>query len=109
MPSIPALPARVSLAFTVATITDKDRRMKLFSNTIDRNASSYTARHYRAHWQPIWAVFGLVACTLLLVLQGWNAVYDLAAHSKGVSREDSIVDLVAAYLGVSVAQLVLNR
>lgn len=76
-------------------------RMKLFPNTIDRNKSDYRDMHYRAHWQPMWAIIGLVLCTLLLLFLGWGAVYDLCAKTKGVTKEDSIVDLVAAYLGVS--------
>lgn len=75
--------------------------MKLFPNTINRNAPEYTETHYRAHWQPLWAILGLVLCTLLVLTQGWAAVYDLCARSEGVSKEDSIVDLIAAYLGVS--------
>lgn len=57
--------------------------------------------HYRANWQPLWAILGLVLCTLLVVTQGWAAIYDLCAASPGVSKEDSIVDIIAAYLGVS--------
>ena len=76
-------------------------RMKLFPNTIDRNRSDYRDRHYRAHWQPMWAIIGLVLCTLLLLSLGWGAVYDLCAKTQGVTKEDSIVDLAAAYPGVS--------
>lgn len=80
-------------------------RMKLFPHTINREKNGfsppYSPPHYRAHWQPLWAILGLVLCTLLVITQGWSAVYDLCAKSKGVSKEDSIVDLVAAYLGVS--------
>lgn len=36
---------------------------------------------------------------------GWAAIYDLCAHSEGVPREDSIVDLVSAYLGVNPHQI----
>lgn len=75
--------------------------MKFFPNTISRGSEDYPKIHYRAHWQPLWAVLGLVLCILLVITQGWAAVYDLCAKSKGVSKEDSIVDLVAAYLGVS--------
>ena len=35
-----------------------------------------------------------------MVFSGWAAIYDLAARSPGVNRADSIVDLIAAYLGV---------
>ena len=76
-------------------------RMKFFPNTIDRNRSYYKDKHYRAHWQPLWALIGLVSCTVFMLSFGLNAIYDLCARSKGVSKEDSIVDLVAAYVGVN--------
>ena len=75
--------------------------MKLFPNTIDRDTDDYQAEHYRAHWQPLWAIIGLVLCTLLIISSGWAAVYDLCVQSRGVTREDSIVDLATAYVGVS--------
>lgn len=75
--------------------------MKRFPRTINRNGDEYEKLHYRAHWQPLWAILGLVLCVLLIITQGWAAIYDLRAQSPGVSKEDSIVDLVAAYLGVS--------
>ena len=77
--------------------------MKLFPNTINREKEGYSPPHYRAHWQPLWAIIGLVLCTLVMITQGWSAVYDLCAKSPGVSKEDSIVDLIAAYLGVSLS------
>ncbi|KAM0799181.1 amino acid permease/ SLC12A domain-containing protein [Usnea florida] len=73
--------------------------MKLFPNTIDRNGDVYPRSHYRAHWQPLWAILGLVLCTLLAVTRGWTSIYDLCVASPGVSKEDSIVDLIADYLG----------
>ena len=82
--------------------------MKLFPGTINRDAPSYTKSHYRAHWQPLWAVLGVVLCTMLVVTQGWTAVYDLCAHSKEVRKEDSIVDLIFAYLGVRSLSCGLN-
>ena len=75
--------------------------MKLFPNRIDRNRSYYKDKHYRAHWQPLWALFGLVSCAILILSFGWNAVYDLCTKAEGVSKEDSIVDLMTAYCGVS--------
>lgn len=36
-----------------------------------------------------------------MLFSGWAAIYDLSAKSRGVARRDSIIDLVAAYLGVS--------
>ena len=38
---------------------------------------------------------------LLTISLGWGAVYDLCAKTNGVTKEDSIVDLATAYLGVS--------
>ncbi len=49
----------------------------------------------------MWAILGLVLCTLLMLFSGWAAIYDLCARSPGVDRGDAIVDLAAAYLGVS--------
>ena len=74
--------------------------MKLFPETIDRDSTLYTQEHYRAHWQPLWAILGFCLCSLLVIMQGWAAVYDLCADSNGVSMEDSIIDLVTSYLGV---------
>ncbi|KAH0537563.1 hypothetical protein FGG08_005662 [Glutinoglossum americanum] len=56
---------------------------------------------YRAHKQPMWAYFGLLASFLLMFFSGWPAVYNLSAKTKSVPVRDSIVDLVASYLGVS--------
>lgn len=35
-----------------------------------------------------------------MFFSGWAAIYDLVAKSEKVNRADSIVDLIAAYLGV---------
>ena len=75
--------------------------MKLFPRTIDRDSDTYKSNHYRAHWQPLWAYLGLVLCVLLALSSGWGAIYNLCAKTKGVTKEDSIVDLLTAYLGVS--------
>lgn len=74
--------------------------MKLFPNTIDRNKQYYRDKHYRAHWQPMWAMIGLVLCTILMLSFGWAAIYDLCAKTKGVTKGDSIIDLATAYFGV---------
>ena len=71
---------------------------------MNRDGKAYKSNHYRAHWQPLWAILGLLLCSLLMLFSGWSAVYDLVARSKGVERSDSIADLVAAYLGVSVSR-----
>ena len=82
--------------------------MKLYPNTINRNRSDYRDRHYRAHWQPMWAVIGLSLCVALLLSLGWGAVYDICVDTQGVTKEDSIVDLATAYLGVSDSPTTLN-
>ena len=83
-------------------------RMKIHRNVIDRDNERYKDKHYRAHWQPLWAIIGLVLCLLLIVFSGWAAVYDLRVKSKGVSETDSVVDLVSTYLGVSVTSFCGN-
>ena len=75
--------------------------MKLFPNTINRDSDTYQDKHYRAHWQPLWAYLGLVLCVLLIISSGWGAIYDLCAKTEGVTMEDSLVDLTSVYLGVS--------
>ena len=76
--------------------------MAFYRRIIDRDGVSYKRNHYRARWQPLWAYLGLFLCCLLIIFTGWSAIYELIARSDGVSRRDSIVDLVAAYLGVSI-------
>ncbi|KAL8838574.1 MAG: hypothetical protein Q9176_004971 [Flavoplaca citrina] len=73
--------------------------IKFYKNTLNRDSDYYRQKHYRAHWQPLWAILGLVLCSLLMIFSGWAAIYDLAAKSKNVPRADSIVDLIATYLG----------
>lgn len=68
---------------------------------MDRDSPFYRVRHYRAHWQPLWAILGFILCTLLMLFSGWSAIYNLCAKSAGVDWGDSVVDLVASYLGVS--------
>ena len=78
------------------------RRMTAYKEIIYRDGKVYREKHYRAHWQPLWAYLGLLMCSLLMISGGWAAIYDLVVGSPGVDRRDSIVDLVAAYLGVSI-------
>jgi len=61
----------------------------------------YRRKHYRAHWQPLWAILGFVLCILLMLFSGWTSIYELCVENPGVARRESIVDLVASYLGVS--------
>lgn len=76
-------------------------RIKFYKRTIDRDSPFYRLRHYRAHWQPLWAILGFTLCTLLMLFSGWSAIYDLCVKSAAVDWRDSVVDLVASYLGVS--------
>ena len=76
-------------------------RMKYYPNSINREEPVYKERHYRAHWQPLWASIGLTLCILLIIFSGWNAVFDLCNRSVHVPTRDSVVDLVFTYLGVS--------
>lgn len=91
--------------FRAEQIILTNHSMKLFPNTIDRNKSYYKEKHYRAHWQPLWAIIGLVICTILMLSFGWAAIYDLCARTKGVTKEDSVVDLATAYLGVTLSPI----
>lgn len=75
------------------------KAIKRWKRTIDRDTDEYRNKHYRAHWQPLWAILGLVLCTLIMLFSGWTAIYDLCAKSPGVDRRDALVDLVAAYIG----------
>ncbi|KAL8961745.1 MAG: hypothetical protein Q9193_001743 [Seirophora villosa] len=75
--------------------------IKYYKRSINRDSAVYRGRHYRAHWQPVWAILGLVLCTLLVIFSGWTAIYDLCARSPGVDRGDTIVAVVAFYLGLT--------
>lgn len=75
------------------------KAMTFYHRIMDRDGPSYRQKHYRAHWQPLWAYLGLLLCSLLMVFSGWSAIYDLVVKPKDVNRRDSIVDLIAAYIG----------
>ena len=77
--------------------------MKQYSAAINRDSADYTLKYYRARWQPLPALVGLVACCLLIVFSGWAAVYQLVRgeESTGVGKSDAVMDLLASYLGVS--------
>ena len=45
---------------------------------------------YKSHWQYMRAGYGMIACTLLVVFNGWRSFHPFAAG-----------DFVAAYIGVS--------
>ena len=75
--------------------------MKAWSHDIERDSKAYQDRHYRAHWQPLWAIIGLVLCTLLVIFGGWNAVFELCAGSLRVPTSESVVDVILIYTGMS--------
>ncbi|MCJ1265707.1 Cationic amino acid transporter 2 [Lobaria immixta] len=83
--------------------------MKIFRSLIERDAPEYRKDHYRGTWQPLWAIIGLVSCTLLMLFSGWSAIYNLCAKPEGVPTRDSIVDLIAVYLGVSGSPRMLSK
>ncbi|KAL8911327.1 MAG: hypothetical protein Q9171_003492 [Xanthocarpia ochracea] len=93
---IESLPGFLNACYVFSALT---AALKVYKRTLNRDGKGYREKHYRAHWQPLWAILGLVLCTLLMIFSGWAAIYDLAARSPGVNRADSIVDLIAAYLG----------
>ncbi|KAL8664374.1 MAG: hypothetical protein Q9202_003063 [Teloschistes flavicans] len=99
---IKVLPGFLDACFTFSALT---AAIKFYKRTIDRDSQSYRVRHYRAHWQPLWAILGFILCTLLMLFSGWNAIYNLYAKSPGVNWRDSVVDLGASYLGVSLLVL----
>lgn len=83
--------------------------MAFYHRVMNRDETPYKRNHYRAHWQPLWAYLGLLLCSLLMLFSGWAAIYDLVRRSEGVKRQDSVVDLIAAYLGVGLAPLVQQQ
>ena len=90
--------------------------MRRYKRLINRDSEHYIRHHYRAHWQPLWAIFGLVACTLLMLFTGWTAIYELCKVRKMdgqrvqiVGKGGSAFAIVAAYIGVSVRILGIKR
>ena len=69
--------------------------MKRHSGDIDM------ASYYHAHWQPLWAILGLILCVMLVIVGPWNAIYDLVSEPTDVPTRELIVDLVFSYIGVS--------
>lgn len=70
-----------------------------------RNDPPYRGRHYRGHWQPMFAIVGLIGCVLITLFSGWSAIYILKARANLVGKEDLkpnsklAWDLVGAYAG----------
>lgn len=81
-----------------------------------RDSEAYRRKHYRGHWQPAWAILGLISCILIVVFSGWPAIYLLKERSNLSpmtnadlkSNTKLAADLVGAYLGVSVIFLIFQ-
>lgn len=83
------------------------RLTQMAQNGLDRDSEEFQERYYRAHWQPLCAIFGLFSCTMVVLFSGWSAIYLLMARDT-LSTADilkdpgSLVgDVVGAYSGVS--------
>ncbi|KAF2193405.1 hypothetical protein K469DRAFT_651793 [Zopfia rhizophila CBS 207.26] len=68
-----------------------------------RDDPPYTDRYYRAHWQPLCAIFGFCGCVMIVLFSGWPAIYIISQRS---SSDDGLksngllaADLVGAYSG----------
>ena len=72
-----------------------------------RDWEEYKKNHYRGHWQPLCAIFGLFACTMVVLFSGWPAIYllstkrRLAPADKLKSNGVLVADLLGAYSSVS--------
>jgi hypothetical protein len=87
----------------------------LAPNGLDRDSENYQQQHYRAHWQPLCAIFGLFACTVVVLFSGWSAIYLLRARDT-LSTVDSLIDsgslagdVIGAYSGVSLQNRCFNN
>ncbi|KAI9751513.1 MAG: Cationic amino acid transporter 2 [Lichina confinis] len=82
------------------------------NHSLSRGSDLYKDKHYRAHWQPGCAIFGLVACVLIVIFSGWPAIYLLVAgeDSENAVRKLEpgrklkpsryfVADIVGAYSG----------
>ncbi|KAI9700276.1 MAG: Cationic amino acid transporter 2 [Candelina mexicana] len=65
--------------------------------TIDRNDPKYTKTYYKSPRQPFPAYFGLIACFLLVLFNGWDTFFRISRRT--ISGSDAAVELLAAYLG----------
>ena len=80
--------------------SDANNSMLEYPNDIDRNSQGYQKKHYRAHWQPVWAYLGVTLCSMLLAFGGWSAIFNLCDRGGQVSVRDSVIDLTFTYTGV---------
>jgi hypothetical protein len=116
MHRLSALQARVSSTHRVHSFPGQDIKLiHIFhrltkhhiAGTFSRDSEAYINKHYRAHWQPYWAIFGLFGCILIVISSGWPAVYLLSAgetfltHNQLKPKGYLGADVVGAYSGVS--------
>jgi amino acid transporter len=72
-----------------------------------RDSKEYINKHYRAHWQPLCAIFGLFGCIMIVIFSGWPAIYLLSAGEAFLTenrlkpKDYLAADVVGAYSGVS--------
>ena len=77
------------------------------AGTFSRDGEKYMNKYYRAHWQPYWAIFGLVGCTIIVIFCGWPSVYLLSAGEAFLTQNQLkpknylAADVAGAYSGVS--------
>jgi amino acid transporter len=78
-------------------------------DVLDRDSDAYKEQnHYRAHWQPLCAVFGLFGCLMMILFGGWPAIYLLKARNKLSTAAELkspgslIADVAGAYSGVCI-------
>ena len=71
-----------------------------------RDTRVYQHQHYRAHWQPYGAWFGLIGCVLITLSAGWAPIFIMVAGdglaTRKLLKSNSLLaaDLVGAYSGV---------
>ncbi|KAG9230141.1 amino acid permease/ SLC12A domain-containing protein [Amylocarpus encephaloides] len=85
---------------------------QLHSEYLDRDSDEYQQRHYRAHWQPLCAIFALFGLIMVILSSGWPSIY-LLIKRNSLSTKDQLkspsrlaADVVGAYSG-SLLYLVL--
>jgi hypothetical protein len=65
-----------------------------------RNVPSYEERYFRARRQPFWSLVVLGGCLLLILTSGWTAIYQLPSVSETGAKEELVIEILGAYLGV---------
>src|SRR2546430_16136316 len=70
----------------VLTYISLDRLKR--NNILSRDDPPYTDMYYRAHWQPLFAYFGLFGCVAIVLFSGWPAIYILASRKHLTGNDD---------------------